>query len=166
MLPEIKTIVYATTLGANTRPVFRHAVSLAQRYQARIIMVHALEPVSDFGHAIIEHYLPKEALTEIHEQGMARVLDGMQQRVERFRDEELAHLSEEEQLQVKLVVQEANPAELVLKTAEKEQADLIVIGSHSHHGLFGQKLLGDTAQQISLHTKIPVLLVPNEPQSL
>lgn len=164
MLPEIKTIVYATTLGANTRPVFRHAVKLAQSYQARIIMVHALEPVSDFGHAIIEHYLPKEALSEIHEQGMTRVLHTMQQRVERFKNEELAHLSTEEQMQVTLVVKEGNPAELVLATAQAEQANLIVIGSHSHHGLFGQKLLGDTAQQISLHSKIPVLLVPNDQQ--
>lgn len=61
-----------------------------------------------------------------------------------------------------LVVEEDNPVELVLRTAKAEQADLVVIGSHSHHGMFGQKLLGDTAQQISLHSKVPVLLVPND----
>lgn len=162
MLPEIKTIVYATTLGKNTRPVFRHAVSLARNYQARIIMVHALEPVSEFGHAIIEHYLPQEALDEIHNQGMSRVRDTMQTRVTKFRDEELAGLDDTDNLDIQIRVEEANPAELVLKIAKTEQADLIVIGSHSHHGMFGQKLLGDTAQQISLHTKVPVLLVPND----
>ncbi|MBB1488789.1 universal stress protein [Oceanospirillum sediminis] len=162
MLPEINTIVYATTLGKNTRPVFRHAVKLARTYNARIIMVHALEPVSEFGHAIIEHYLPKEALEEIHEQGMTRVRETMQQRVQSFRDEELKDLPDTDQLTVDLVVEEDNPVELVLRTAKAEQADLVVIGSHSHHGMFGQKLLGDTAQQISLHSKVPVLLVPND----
>jgi hypothetical protein len=29
-LPEIKTILYATDLGRYMRPVFRHAISLAQ----------------------------------------------------------------------------------------------------------------------------------------
>lgn len=162
MLPEIKTLVYATTLGKNTRPVFRHAVNLARTYKARIIMVHALEPVSEFGHAIIEHYLPKEALEEIHDQGMARIRDTMQARVAKFRDEELDGLPDADELDVQILVEEGNPAELVLRVAKSEQADMIVIGSHSHHGLFGQKLLGDTAQQIGMHTKIPVLLVPND----
>ena len=162
MLPEIKTIVYATTLGKNTRPVFRHAVNLARTYKARIVMVHALEPVSEFGHAIIEHYLPKEALDEIHDQGMARIRDTMQARVAKFRDEELDGLPDTDDVDVSILVEEANPAELVLRAAKSEQADLIVIGSHSHHGVFGQKLMGDTAQQISLHTKVPVLMVPND----
>jgi nucleotide-binding universal stress UspA family protein len=161
MLPEINTIVYATTLGKNTRPVFRHAVNLARTYNARIIMVHALEPVSEFGHAIIEHYLPKDVLDEIHDTGMVRIRDSMQERVQAFRDEELKDLPDGDQLTVDIVVTEANPDELILKTAQAEQADMIVIGSHSHHGVFGQKLLGDTAQQVSLHSKIPVLLVPN-----
>ncbi|WP_028304255.1 universal stress protein [Oceanospirillum maris] len=162
MLPEISTIVYATTLGKNTRPVFRHAVKLARTYNARIIMVHALEPVSEFGHAIIEHYLPKEALEEIHDEGMTRVRDTMEARVAKFRDEELENLPDGDQLNIDILVEESNPSELVLKVAKAEQADLIVIGSHSHHGIFGQKLLGDTAQQIGMHSKIPVLLVPND----
>jgi len=162
MLPEISTIVYATTLGKNTRPVFRHAVKLARTYNARIIMVHALEPVSEFGHAIIEHYLPKEALEEIHDEGMTRVRDTMEARVAKFRDEELENLPDRDQLNIDILVEESNPSELVLKVAKAEQADLIVIGSHSHHGIFGQKLLGDTAQQIGMHSKIPVLLVPND----
>ncbi len=161
MLPEINTIVYATTLGKNTRPVFRHAVNLARTYNARIVMVHALEPVSEFGHAIIEHYLPKETLEEIHSSGMARIQSAMQERVQAFRDEELQGLPDADQLTVDIVVEEANPEELILDTAKEVGADMIVIGSHSHHGMFGQKLMGNTAQQVSLHTKVPVLLVPN-----
>lgn len=93
---------------------------------------------------------------------MTRIRETMQTRVATFRDEELMGLPDTDELDIKIMVEEANPAELVLRVARSEQADLIVIGSHSHHGMFGQKLLGDTAQQISLHSKVPVLLVPND----
>lgn len=44
--PNIKTILYATDLGENTRPVFRLAVSQARRYNARLLMLHVVEPRS------------------------------------------------------------------------------------------------------------------------
>ena len=37
--PVVKTIVNATDLGENTRPVFRHALSMANHYDAGIIIV-------------------------------------------------------------------------------------------------------------------------------
>ncbi|MBE0597632.1 MAG: universal stress protein, partial [Desulfuromonadales bacterium] len=45
MLPSFKTILYSTDLSENTRPAFRHAVSLARRFQAK---VHILHIIPDF----------------------------------------------------------------------------------------------------------------------
>ena len=39
MLPDINTLIYATTLGDNTRPVFRFAVKQALLNRAKIVMV-------------------------------------------------------------------------------------------------------------------------------
>ena len=44
----IRTILYATDLGPHGVEVFNHAFSLAKQYGAKIHVVHALEPMSDY----------------------------------------------------------------------------------------------------------------------
>ncbi|WP_315982774.1 universal stress protein [Aliamphritea spongicola] len=59
-LPKIKTILYTTSLGKHTRPVFRQAVNLAQQFDAHIIMLHVIEPIGELGQALIQNYLPQD----------------------------------------------------------------------------------------------------------
>lgn len=164
MLPQVQHILYATNLGQHTRPVFRHAVQLAHLYGAKISMLHALEPLSEYGHAIVEHYVAKEALQKIHQEGIARVRQTMQARVQAFVDEELQQLGLTH-LDIDYLIDEGVPSELILEYAQAQNVDLIVLGSHSEHGFFGRKLLGDTAHQVSLHAQVPVLVVPNKHQA-
>jgi nucleotide-binding universal stress UspA family protein len=50
---------------------------------------------------------------------------------------------------------------MILSEAEKWQADLIVIGAHSPHGM-RHPWLGSTAQSVVLHAKCPVELIRHE----
>lgn len=52
-----------------------------------------------------------------------------------------------------------HPAEVILKQAKKERADVIVMGSHGHTA-FGEMLLGSVAHKVTQRSEIPVLLVP------
>ncbi len=58
-IPKYKTLLYASDLGSHTRPVFRHATGLARQYQARIVMLHVVEPIGLTGEAVINTYLPR-----------------------------------------------------------------------------------------------------------
>ena len=49
-------------------------------------------------------------------------------------------------------------AALLVRYAEKEKADMIVMGTHGH-GLLGRALLGSVAQRVVTDAHIPVLLV-------
>jgi nucleotide-binding universal stress UspA family protein len=49
-------------------------------------------------------------------------------------------------------------AEEIVKTATKENARLIVMGTHGH-GLFGRALMGSVAQKVVHDSPVPVLLV-------
>ena len=57
MLPQIKTILYTTALGSHTRPVFRYAVGLAQQHNARIVLLHVVEPLNNSIRFLMESYL-------------------------------------------------------------------------------------------------------------
>ena len=50
----------------------------------------------------------------------------------------------------------------VVEVAEKERADLIVMGKHPH-GRFGGALLGEAASYVVHHHPCPVLIVPTAP---
>ncbi len=56
---------------------------------------------------------------------------------------------------------EGLPRESILKTAETWDADLIVMGLHGKSG-FGIFIMGSISQYISLHSKIPVIIIPPE----
>ena len=58
-LPRISTILYATDLGKNTRPVFKQAIGHAIAHNAKIIMLHIVEPLSDTAKAVISAYMPE-----------------------------------------------------------------------------------------------------------
>ena len=57
-----------------------------------------------------------------------------------------------------LVVQSDLVAEALLKTAEKEHCDLIVMASHGYKGL-KRLLLGSETQHVLTHATIPVLVL-------
>lgn len=54
--------------------------------------------------------------------------------------------------------------ETIVRAAEKEQADLIVLATHGHTGL-RHFLLGSVAEQVVRHAHIPVLLVREPAQT-
>ena len=68
MLPDIKKILYATGMGAGAPYVFRHALALAKRYNAQIVAVSALEPLSTFAQSLVELHISHAQSEQIHDQ--------------------------------------------------------------------------------------------------
>lgn len=161
MSPEIKTIVYASDLGQHTRPVFRYAIAMAQKFEAKIVVVHVMEPLGVSAQAIIDSYLPEGSYAELHDEGFAKTRRLMKERVERACEEELGVSAEESHLIDGIEVLEGFPAQAVYDLARQRDAQLIVLGSHSH-SRFGELFIGSTARKLTHMSKIPVLLVPTE----
>ena len=44
MIPEIKKILYATDLSKNSSYAFLYAADMAKRHNARIVILHSVEP--------------------------------------------------------------------------------------------------------------------------
>lgn len=160
MVFNIKTIIYATTLGAHTRPVFRAAVKQAIVNHARIVMVYAAEPMTEFGHALVESYLPEADRDRLARDGKRQLLATMKSRVQAFCHDELNNFPESRHLQIDYVVEEAAPSELIVATADEMDADMIVIGSHNQSSI-SRMLMGSTARKVMDTANRPVLVVPN-----
>jgi nucleotide-binding universal stress UspA family protein len=63
---------------------------------------------------------------------------------------------------IRMIVEEGDPALVIGKIAEREQADLIVTG-FGHDGTLGRIFLGSTVDRLVRETRIPVLVARERP---
>ena len=158
MLPKIKTILYATNLGAGAEQVFRHALGVAQQYDARIVIVKAAEPLSTFGQSLVELHVSHAASEQMHKDAREQVKTAIADRLHAFCLAELARASDGEERVAEIVVVDGQASDVILEQAKKVDADLIVVGSHRHSAI-GEALLGTTTQKVLHRSTRPVLVV-------
>lgn len=62
---------------------------------------------------------------------------------------------------VSTFIEEGNPAEMIIKVADKWGADLIILGTQGRTGL-SHILLGSVAERVIRHSTLPLLVIPNK----
>ncbi|MEW6749642.1 MAG: universal stress protein [Candidatus Latescibacterota bacterium] len=142
---NLHTVLAAVDFSEWTGPVLQAAAEMARRYGARLSAVYA------------EMFLPPPYFTQRAIGPLAQVLEVQK---EAARDQ-LAHTVTEalgEGVSVDARLVEAPPVEGILRTAEREQAGLVVMGTHGRSGL-NRLLLGSVAERVVRQATVPVLTV-------
>jgi nucleotide-binding universal stress UspA family protein len=139
--------------------VLRFAVALAKQHDARIVLLHVAEPLSNSVKFLMENYLSPEKASELHHQATTGILEKFHRRLETFCAEELGSTLEQTQLISEIRVISGIPHEVILHEADRCNADLIVMGTHAGGSGLGAGL-GSTTRRITLMSKRPVLIVP------
>jgi nucleotide-binding universal stress UspA family protein len=159
MIPQIKRILYASDLSKNSVYAYRHAVDMAQRYHAEIVILHVIEPVPP----MVKHYV-KGFVDEInweekikYEQGVAveRIKERLQEFCKREAQDDPRCLA----MVSRILVHPGHPVEEILDIASKEACDVIVLGTHGK-GFLKQTFLGSVARSVLDRTQKPVFIVP------
>jgi nucleotide-binding universal stress UspA family protein len=70
----------------------------------------------------------------------------------------IKNLGEVEGINVESVLLEGDPANELIKYAEKEKIDIVVMGTHGNTG-FDRLLMGSVAGNVVRHSKVPVMVV-------
>jgi nucleotide-binding universal stress UspA family protein len=152
MIPQVKKILYATDLSKNSEYAFYYAVDMAKRHDAEIVILHAIEPISSraFG------TLTDKAEHSQHEVSMEVIRNRLQKFCEIVEEKNsLACVT----LVTKIVVEVGYPAEEILKAADEEGCDLIVLGSHGK-GFLQHTFLGSVLRSVLERARKPVLSIP------
>jgi nucleotide-binding universal stress UspA family protein len=160
MSPQIKTILYTTALGSHTRPVFRFAAGLAKQHNAKIVLLHVVEPLNNSVRFLLDSYLPSDIVKNLSEQTTHGILEKFHKRLETFCAEELGSTLEQTEVISEIRVISGVPYEVILQEADRCAADLIVMGSHAGSSSLRVDFLGSTTRRITLMSKRPVLIVP------
>lgn len=159
MLSNFKKILYVSDLDPGSRPAFRAAVSLCGQYDSKLTYLHVLESVSGTARGILSNMMDKQEVEELLKEGIVKLRNKVQDRLERFCEQELQENHNLKPDQVDIRVEEGTPWKMILKVADEVDADVIVMGTRKNRTL-EQVFLGSTASKTLSHSKRPILVVP------
>ncbi len=142
-MANYRHVLYAADFAPDALQVGERAKCIAEKYQARLSLIHVVEEVN-----ISAGYELMPLVPELPDETMMREA---QDSLERLADKLEIKAGD------KWVVTAVSTKEGVLRTAEEQNADLIVVGSHGRHGL--ALLLGSTANAVLHGAPCDVLAV-------
>jgi nucleotide-binding universal stress UspA family protein len=145
-LKHPRSILVALDTSPRAPSVLAEGIDLAQKVGGKLVLVRGVG---------VPNEIPPEALSE----APAR-LPEILERIARKDLEERARTVPSGLLD-KILIHVGVPWEVICRTADEVNADLIVIGSHGYSGI--DKLLGTTAARVVNHTKRSVLVVRDKP---
>jgi nucleotide-binding universal stress UspA family protein len=165
---KIENILYATDLSDNARYAFSYALSLADLYEANLILLHVLPETSDLvDKNVVGHIGEKqwESIKQRHFQDAKEALIGkrrdrtiVNEIIDQFRKDAKAGLGSHSIPSDEVLVKKGNPVEIILETADENNCDLIVMGTHGR-GTLADTMMGSTARRVVRRSQKPVLVV-------
>ncbi|MFZ0613325.1 MAG: universal stress protein [Desulfobacterales bacterium] len=158
MLPDIKKILYATDLSESARHAFGYAASLADRYGAKIVILHVIEDFSPSVTFQLATMFGEEKWKEVRNHQAEEVLESIRKRLEKFCREASPDAVACDFAAGDILVKTGEPVNEILEQAEQTGCDLIVMGTHGQ-GMFAEALMGSTARRVVRRSQTPVLVV-------
>jgi len=160
MIAKIKKILYATDLSKNSSYAFLYAIDMARKNDAKIVILHSVEPLRDISYAYAEAGLDEKQLKEGMKQERETELNEIKKQVGQFCERMSAYMGSScLELISKILVPLGYPVEEILETADEEGCDVIVLGTHGK-GFLKQAFLGNVAAKVLERARKPVFIIP------
>ncbi len=154
MIPQITKILYATDLSKNSSYAFLYAIDMAKKHDAKIVILHAIEPIP--AHAEAYMGLQDEIKKKRHEE----IVELMKNKLQGF-----CRLAEAQigppciELVSKILLPVGHPPEEILNAADEEGCDVIVMGTHGK-GFLAHTFLGGVSNAVLHRSRKPVFTIP------
>jgi len=137
----------------------RYAINSARKYDAGIIILHVLEPLSGTANALVLPYLSEVKEKKVLEEKIAYAKEKIQQRLKAFCEKEFKNDPESVNTVESIELCEGFPAEMILRKTDELNCDAIVMGSHGK-GFIRNTFLGSTSKRVLRRTRKPVFIIP------
>jgi nucleotide-binding universal stress UspA family protein len=142
---EIKKILFPTDFMEDSAKAVEYSVDLAKKYDAQLFIVHVIYEVTKASGL----YVPHVTLDEVYK----KMEDEANKEIKRAYIEALRGFQN-----VEFRVFKGIPYEEIIKFADENDMDIIVIGTHGRKGL-DRLFFGSTAEKVVKNAHCPVLTV-------
>ena len=162
MLPEVKKILYATDLSERAKPAFYWAMSVAEKFDAQISILHVIPDMieimsSSMGYDLSSHF-DATLLSQYNKDGKEQALDSVKERVTTVYNELKDELPNCRTDLNHVIIRCGDSVQQILAESANENYDMVVMGSHGH-GVIEGFLLGSVARGVVNKCTLPVLTI-------
>lgn len=148
-MAKIEKIICALDFSPAAENALRYALRLADDYEAKLHLLHVLEPISD---AMLE--IPQTVPTVNR-----RLLEETRTNLQKLAEDVLTDLGEQLKNEIEISTDvEMGPVGLTVNEIAKDEADLIVVGTRGEEGK--PWWMSSVSKDIIDHPSVPVLVVP------
>jgi nucleotide-binding universal stress UspA family protein len=155
----IQTLLFATDMGIHTHYLLHYVNSLAAQYNAKVIVVHAIAPLSPLADAVTKSAFSKNDQADNPQNQLEVVIAGVKGRMVDLLEDEYIDGQQGLSRIIDVRVLVGKPVETILEQANQCSADLIVLGSHGQDTT-GENMLGSVSSKVLHLSRVPVFMVP------
>ena len=158
MIPEIKRILYATDLSENAKHAFTYAATIANKFDAKITILHVLEVFSQNAEMQLAEILGKDRWNEIQKNKKQEYIESIKKRLNNFCEEMYSSLKACPFLVDEIIVKKGIPVDEILKAVDSKNCDMVIMGKHGY-GMLADALIGSNARRVVRRCKKPVMVI-------
>ncbi len=157
-MPKIDKILYATDLSKNSAHAFQFATDIADKHDALIYVLNIIEELPESARSVLKNYLSDDQYQKfINRKG--DLVNTIRERLTTFCDNVQKGDPQCVFRVASIDVIEGHPANDILRYAESNACDMIVMGTHGKD-ILSHALLGSVAEKVLRKSRIPVVVVP------
>jgi len=161
MIIDVKKILFATDLSETARYAVKYACSIGNKYNAQVHAIHVVPDVLDeysSGTGInLSGSIDKKKWDEFNRKNIETAKKLIRERMKVTSQKVLEQMPHCPLSENRTIVTVGNPVDIIVNTAQDNNFDLIIMGTHGH-GKFEEMVLGSTASGVILKSKVPVLV--------
>ena len=144
-MERFDTILFATDFSENSDHAFDYALTLASRFESRLVIIHVInEPVDLRG-----FYVPHISFDTLEKE----IEEGAEKMMQKFCRTRIENFTNYQTFTVAGI-----PYEEILRKADEEKASLIVMGTQGRKGI-DHFLFGSTAERVVRSASCPVMTI-------
>jgi len=144
----VTNILVAVDFSKTTDRILQATTNLAQAVQSRVTVMNVAPREAD----IFGHQLTRKVITEPVPDDVRERYDNLLACVKRLVDAGV---------DAKPLLVRGDRVRALMREVERENADLIVMGSHGRGGLY-KRLVGSVSEGVMREAKCPVLIIPSK----
>jgi len=154
-ITKMKKILIALDYDPSAQKVAETGFSVAKAMNAEVFLLHI---ISDPVYYSSTGYSPIMGFNGFMETSQIQLnsVDSLKNATLHFLDKTRTHLGDKS---IKIMVEEGDVAESILKSAKELHADIIVMGSHSRKWL-EKIVMGSAAEKVLSLASIPLFIIP------
>ncbi len=141
-----RRVLHPTDFSKASRRAFDHAVALAKKERAELLLLHVMIPPTPF---VGNGYVSPKTYEDLEAAALHSAESQMKTALAK---------AKKAGGRVTAILSEGVPFEQIVRTAKSKRADLIVIGTHGRTG-FSRLFLGSVAERVIQLAPCPVLTV-------